>query len=271
MKGCENVPLSYVIRTEDPVVVTAGLANLETALIFQASLQGPSFRKDNKRVYSIMKQLLVDTNAWAWIQRYDRSENGREAMNALSDHYDGPGQVTKRLSEARSDIKSLHYKGIESSFPFETYITRLQDNFEILRLNGEEEHESNQVRILLNGIDSSNQQLNSAKVNISMNQTLRNDFIGACNTLAEQVTSIFPKDKRRQGRRVAAAQRGGGRGHGRGRGRGGRGGRGRYFVDVNNKDDLLKSYPPHVFSKFPKHIKDKITAAKKNQDKTEDD
>ena len=129
----------------------------------------------------------MDTVAWAWIQRYDRTENGREAMTALSNHYDGPGQVTKRLSEARSDINSLHYKGIESSFPFETYITRLQDNFETLRLNGEEEHESNQVRILLDGIDSSNSQLNAAKVNIGMSQTLRNDFTGACNALAEQI------------------------------------------------------------------------------------
>ena len=130
LKGCENVPLNYIIRSDDPTVVAAGLANPETALIFQASLQGPPFCKDNKRVYAIMKQLLVDTVAWAWIQRYDRNENGREAMTALSNHYDGPGQVTKRLGQARSDIKSLHYKGIESSFPFETYITRLQDNFD---------------------------------------------------------------------------------------------------------------------------------------------
>ena len=209
----------------------------------------------------------MDTVAWAWIQRYDRTENGREAMTALSNHYDGPGQVTKRLSEARSDINSLHYKGIESSFPFETYITRLQDNFETLRLNGEEEHESNQVRILLDGIDSSNSQLNAAKVNIGMSQTLRNDFTGACNVLAEQISLIFPKDRKRQGRRIASAQRG----RGRGRGRGGRGGRGKYFVDINNQDDLLKSYPPNVFAKFPKHIKAKITEAKKSQKGGEND
>ena len=267
LKGCENVPLNYIIRSDDPTVVAAGLANPETALIFQASLQGPPFRKDNKRVYAIMKQLLVDTVAWAWIQRYDRTENGREAMTALSNHYDGPGQVTKRLSEARSDIKSLHYKGIESSFPFETYITRLQDNFETLRLNGEEEHESNQVRILLDGIDSSNSQLNAAKVNIGMSQTLRNDFTGACNVLAKQISLIFHKDRKRQGRRIASAQRG----RGRGRGHGGRGGRGKYFVDINNQDDLLKSYPPNVFAKFPKHIKAKITEAKKSQKGGEND
>ena len=83
LKGCENVPLNYIIRSDDPTVVAAGLANPETALIFQASLQGPPFRKDNKRVYAIMKQLLVDTVAWAWIQRYDRTENGREAFQPL--------------------------------------------------------------------------------------------------------------------------------------------------------------------------------------------
>ena len=124
-----------------------------------------------------MKQLLVESVAWAWIQRYDRSQNGCESMAELSNHYDGPGQVTKRLSESRNEIKSLHYKVIENSFPFETCITRLQDKFEILRSNGEGEHETNQVQILLDGIDISNQQLNSAKINISMNQYLRNNFV----------------------------------------------------------------------------------------------
>ena len=104
LKGCEDVPLNYVIRSDDLEHIEEGLSNPETALIYQASLRGPSFRKDNKRVYSIMKQLLVETVAWVWIQRYDKTENGREAMEALSAHYDGPGQVTKRLSEARNDL-----------------------------------------------------------------------------------------------------------------------------------------------------------------------
>ena len=40
-----------------------------------------------------------------------------------------------------------------------------------------------------------------------MSQTLRNDFTGACNVLAEQISLIFPKDRKRQGRRIASAQR----------------------------------------------------------------
>ena len=43
LKGCENVPLNYIIRSNDPTVVATGLANPETAIIFQASMQGPSF------------------------------------------------------------------------------------------------------------------------------------------------------------------------------------------------------------------------------------
>ena len=61
-------------------------------------------------------------------QAIRQDQNGRLAFARLRDHYDGPGEIDRRIVMARQQIEELHYKA-EQSFPFETFITKLNGAF----------------------------------------------------------------------------------------------------------------------------------------------
>jgi hypothetical protein len=50
---------------------------------------------------------------------------------SLIGHYDGTGELNKRLERSKEEISRLHYKD-KKSFPFERYVTKLKENFFIL-------------------------------------------------------------------------------------------------------------------------------------------
>jgi hypothetical protein len=52
-------------------------------------------------------------------------------------HYDGTGELNKRLERAKEEMNRLHYKD-EKSYPFERYITKLKENFFILAKDADE-------------------------------------------------------------------------------------------------------------------------------------
>ena len=58
-------------------------------------LEGQNFKHNNKLVYKILKAACLDTNAWPWIQKDDG--DGRAAGLKLFGHYDGYGELNKRV------------------------------------------------------------------------------------------------------------------------------------------------------------------------------
>ena len=133
IKGRNNTPLYYVIRKtreiDAPPFVSA-----EEERIYQTAHRGPAYNKDNQKVYEILTQLLSGTMAWTWISGYEATKNGKGAFEALRRHYDGPGQVEKRLAYAYDLLSNTHYKS-ERQFSFETYVTKLSEAFEVLKDN----------------------------------------------------------------------------------------------------------------------------------------
>jgi hypothetical protein len=93
---------------------------------YQMPLDGQNFKHDNKLVYKLLKAACVDTDAWAWIQKNDPSADGRKAWLALIAHYDGYGELNKRVQRAKMELLRLHYKD-EKVFPFEKYVTKLKE------------------------------------------------------------------------------------------------------------------------------------------------
>ena len=245
LRGVTGIPLYYVGR-EDKTPAEIQELDESEKLIYQAPLRGNAFKADNKKYYSILKQFLANTDAWQWIESYDDSQHGRNAVIALRTHYDGPGARLKRIAAANQSLENLHYNQ-EQTFSFEKYITVMQGAFNILRDNGEAKRETEKVRTLCKKITSTNVQLQSAISTVAMDDNLRNNFTDACNKLSERVAMIFPavSGGRTTYRRNASAVRGGrgrggrGRGpmHGRGRGRGGR----HYRPYNNNRNELPKS------------------------------
>ena len=111
-------------------------------------------------------------------------------MQALRDHYDGPGEVEKRLSHAYKELGDAFYKS-ERVFTFEKYVTKLSEAFEILNDHGVGKQEREKVDILLNGIQSDNQIVVSAKTTVRMHTTMRTSFQVAVDRLSELIGSTM--------------------------------------------------------------------------------
>ena len=161
-------------------------------------------------------------------------------MLALREHYDGPAEVDRRIALARQQIRELFYRS-EQSFPFESYITKLNGAFQVLAECGEEQSERSKVDQLIEGLaQCDNVHVKAATTTLRMNPEFRSNFTASANKMSEVITMAFPGIQlHKKGRKVASLEtggrgrgrggkgRGGGRGgRGRGRGRGGRGGGG---------------------------------------------
>ncbi len=76
--GGSGAPLSYVLRRD--ATPEAGA----TYAIARTPLTGDQYNCDNERVYSVIKQLILEGQAYSFItQQIDRAANGRAAMQAL--------------------------------------------------------------------------------------------------------------------------------------------------------------------------------------------
>jgi hypothetical protein len=229
--GAAKVPVDYIVR---PVLDDSDdelFFDEDETRRYQMPLTGENFKRDNKLVFRILKSACVKSDAWTWIQKYDRAADGRGAWLALVDHYDGTGELNKRVEHAKAEIARLHYKD-EKVFPFEKYVTKLKENFYVLSKDKSEElTEKQMVDIMTRGIVSTDPSIVSARVNVFQNQ--RANFDGAVGFLSSLISNVhataqldYAKRNQGQKRRYVSAmgssdQRGG---RGRARSGGGRGG-----------------------------------------------
>jgi hypothetical protein len=152
----------------------------------------------------------------------------------------------KRNNHACKILENTHYKS-ERLFTFENYVTKLLEAFEILEDNGMGKNELERVKILLDGIQSDNQTVISAKTMIMMNDAMRTSFQVAVNRLSEFIGATFSGNTsysgKRAARNVSCIETGCGRGRGHfGRGgRGGQGGRGGNCAGVGSNTMVLTS------------------------------
>jgi len=112
LKGHGRIPLNYVIRNVEIPEDGAQLATEQEFAVATTPLEGDQFDLDNERVYGIVKQLILDGPAWAYItSRIDRTKDGRAAWKALQAHYEGESYMNKQKEDAYRIIENLHYKG----------------------------------------------------------------------------------------------------------------------------------------------------------------
>jgi hypothetical protein len=122
MLGASGIPLHYIIRKD--LAVDHQFANPGEALIHECPLNGLVYTEDNRKVFGVIKQAVGETQNWNWIKGLNRSQDGRGAMLLLRNHFDGPGEVEKRIAHANNAMEHLHYTK-ESIFPFSSYVTGL--------------------------------------------------------------------------------------------------------------------------------------------------
>ena len=102
---------------------------------------------------------MIESPGWAWIEWYDATENGCWAFWAWANHYNGEGELSKRVQLAKASLKILHYKN-KRSMSFERYQTMLTKY--ILTIQKSEEDrlsEKQEVDTLLQGFKSPDAEL----------------------------------------------------------------------------------------------------------------
>jgi hypothetical protein len=122
LKGQGRVPLNYIIRTVVEPHEEEVFATEQEMLIATAPLEGDQFDIDNERVFGIIKHLILEGPAWAYISDgINRSKDGWAAWIALRSHYEGESFLNKQKEEAYKTIEGLHYKGERTTFTFEHF------------------------------------------------------------------------------------------------------------------------------------------------------
>jgi hypothetical protein len=164
-------------------------------VIATAPLTGDQYNLDNERVYGVIKQLILEGPAWAYITSdIDRAKNGRAAWLALRAHYEGESFLNKQKEDAYKAIDMVHYKGERSTFTFEHFTGILTKAYNDLQRYGEPVLESKKVRDLL--VKITDPKLESAKQAIRINVTYKNDFALAVNFLSESVDTVDKNETR---------------------------------------------------------------------------
>ena len=85
---------------------------------------GKSFKEDNKRVWNVLKSLLLETPAYDHILSCDRTSDGRKAWNILKNFYEGEDFKQRLQDEAFVLLNKSIYRGNSSRHNFESYINR---------------------------------------------------------------------------------------------------------------------------------------------------
>jgi hypothetical protein len=154
----------------------------------------------------MLKAACVKTDAWTWIQDHDKSANGRQAWLSLVQHYDGTGELNKRVERAKEEMNHLHYKD-EKSYPFERYITKLKENFFILAKDPDEALLTGKQKVekMMNGLRSTDTNIVSARTVIF--HQYQDDFDGATTFLSGLIANIHSAAQLDYGNRFLGKKR----------------------------------------------------------------
>ena len=256
-KGKSGVPLSYVIRPVDADPEDA--QDEYTRTLWAASFETPQFKDDNREVYHLFKDLLTKTDGATWFEKVTDGD-GRAAHLLLREHYVGEAHDMRRAASANAKLEALFWKS-EASFPFEKYLTRMNEAFKELADAGQLIYVQQKVQTLLCSIKCDNNQVQTT-MGIIRDRYL-NDFDGACLTLSRTVSSRFAsiepgKNKRSIGATSTNSRNtrgGGGRSNNRGgrnNGRGNNSGNNRMKVMMNGVDvsDIHRNFTADEWDKL---------------------
>lgn len=157
IRGCLNVPLSYVYR--DHVVVTVDILEAEyndtdAELIATLLLSGANYKKDNKAVWDLLVPLVTNGHAWPFIKRFEKTCDGRGALTVLKNASEGDSSIVTRRLKAYEILKSTAYTAKSNKFTFENYCERLQFAFSELEECDEPLAETKKVETFMSNIQT---------------------------------------------------------------------------------------------------------------------
>jgi hypothetical protein len=181
--GQANIPLAYIIREHDPPNHLKTFNTVHDQLVECAKLHRPEYNINNGLVFDLLHSLTLNGPAWAWINMYQGTRDGRNAWKSLINHYEGYSAKIRGKQECYDAISKASYLGPRRIFDFSTYVTIHQQAHQDLERLGEPIHKK--VWDFLAGINDP--QCSNIKLNILSNQTYMNDFTQTVNNIATAI------------------------------------------------------------------------------------
>lgn len=129
--GSHILPIRYVIDSTERPHLRAQAArtevdsvDLEDETIFTTSIVhfGAAFKADNKLVWNILANSLLDKPAYNHISGYNSSKDGRAAWIALRTFYEGENYLKNLREVAFNKLHNTFYRGETNRFTFEKYV-----------------------------------------------------------------------------------------------------------------------------------------------------
>ena len=127
--------MTYIIRDDNLRPGIGPNTTRAEKIFWGAQFTGPSYRKDQDRVWEYLVQRLVSTQGWNVVKTYQKPKNARQTWLDLELFYAGPAERHKEMIVAHASLKNLTYKS-EATFPFASYASQMIGHFETLERGG---------------------------------------------------------------------------------------------------------------------------------------
>jgi len=187
--GVNGVPLLYVIREKEEAE-PEGHNTFVQKCIACASLTGPHFEADARKVHQLATSFTQGETSEQWIKMHVKKQNGRFDLKALCAHYRGAGNTTRRIAEATRLRETLHYKN-ERSLSFATFLSKVQHMFNLFEEEEEPLTESAKFRFLMEKVQNPQLEadISALKVKSGLGGTSVS-FTDAANLIAASVATL---------------------------------------------------------------------------------
>jgi len=231
--GRDGIPLKYICREKDEADVDVVNEDFLDDYVASAPLEGNSYAIDTVQVHTFLLNFVTGNDtAEAKIQGLSRVNDGREAFQRLTEHYEGVGIHAVDIREADEVLKTLFYAGEKPPHmwwsEFEKRLTRAFNAY-VKREQRIVHSDSMKMRMLIDKIKADFLTPTKAQLEIELSRTpMTITYNQSLALFRNMVNQKHPPQvgaanlrTRRQVNEVTSG-RGAGRG---GSGRGGRGGR----------------------------------------------
>ena len=136
--GITGIPLRRIIREDKPPGWTVAQATSDIErLIYQASITGHDYDKDNATVWAELQSCTIGSPIYEWIRDCDATKDGRAAFKRLEDMCEGSDASNKRIVMANRALSLDHTNGglfysNEYSFKYSSYTTKLHEAYQTI-------------------------------------------------------------------------------------------------------------------------------------------
>ena len=151
LPGRNGVPLKYVVRDNDLPDPTPN-ADFLQEYVNMAPLQGDGYIEDAKSVLTLLNKYIVGNEmAEATVSKpLGADKDGRDAVQALRDNYEGKGMAATKLLEADKTIKTLFYKDENPFKPWKKFEAELVNAYAVLEKHNEVHTDGQKLQQLQN-------------------------------------------------------------------------------------------------------------------------